>query len=45
MYNRQKFGAEFLFGWELRDRSAQAFAEYLEQCRHTRSVVEAQGGA
>jgi hypothetical protein len=34
MFNRVKFGAEFLLGWNMRDRSAEAFAEYLEQLRH-----------
>ncbi len=32
-YNRTKFGAEFQLGWNMRDRSAQKFAEFLEQCR------------
>ena len=32
-YNRTKFGAEFQLGWNMRDRSAQEFAEFLEQCR------------
>ena len=32
-YNRAKFGAEFQLGWNMRDRSAQEFAEFLEQCR------------
>ena len=32
-FNRVKFGAEFLLGWTMRDRNAQKFAEFLEQCR------------
>jgi hypothetical protein len=32
-YNRIQFGAEFQLGWNMRDRSAQEFAEFLEQCR------------
>ena len=32
-YNRTKFGAEFQLGWNMRDRSAKEFAEFLEQCR------------
>jgi hypothetical protein len=32
-YSRAKFGAEFLLGWAMRDRSAQEFADFLEQCR------------
>jgi hypothetical protein len=32
-YNRAKFGAEFQLGWNMRDRSAKEFAEFLEQCR------------
>lgn len=30
---RRKFGAEFLFAWTYRDRSAEAFAELLERYR------------
>lgn len=33
MFNRVKFGAEFLLGWNMRDRSVEAFADYLEQLR------------
>lgn len=36
-YNRAKYGAEFLLGWTMRDRSARAFAEYLEQRRQNSS--------
>ncbi|HEX8682069.1 MAG TPA: hypothetical protein VF707_07140 [Ardenticatenaceae bacterium] len=36
-YNRAKYGAEFLLGWTMRDRSARAFAEYLEQWRQNSS--------
>ena len=32
-YNRIQFGAEFQLGWNMRDRGAQEFAEFLEQCR------------
>jgi len=32
-HNRAKFGAEFQLGWNMRDRSAKEFAEFLEQCR------------
>jgi len=32
-HNRAKFGAEFQLGWNMRDRGAQEFAEFLEQCR------------
>lgn len=35
-YNREKFGAEFLLGWNLRDRSAKDFAAFLEQQRQQR---------
>jgi hypothetical protein len=30
-YNRKKFGAEFQLGWNMRDRNAQEFADFLEQ--------------
>ena len=33
LFNRAKFGAEFLFGWSMRDRTASAFAELLERAR------------
>jgi hypothetical protein len=32
-HNREKYGGEFLLGWTMRDRGAQKFAEFLEQCR------------
>jgi hypothetical protein len=32
-FNRRTYGAELLIGWTMRDRSATAFAEYLEQFR------------
>ncbi len=32
-YNRIQFGAEFQLGWNMRDRGAQEFADFLEQCR------------
>jgi hypothetical protein len=32
-YNRMQLGAEFQLGWNMRDRGAQEFAEFLEQCR------------
>jgi hypothetical protein len=34
-YNRTEFGGEFQLGWNMRDRSAREFAEFLEQCRQT----------
>lgn len=33
LYLRQNFGAEFHFGWNMRDRNAQDFAAYLEAHR------------
>jgi hypothetical protein len=35
---RRTFGSEFLLGWNLRDRGAQEFAEYLEGLRRTHST-------
>ncbi|MBA3534980.1 MAG: hypothetical protein H0T73_23970 [Ardenticatenales bacterium] len=32
-YNQEKFGAEFLLGWTMRDRGAKEFADFLEQHR------------
>jgi hypothetical protein len=45
VYCRRKFGAEFLLGWNMRDRGAQAFAEYLEDLRrkYTRTDVDPSG--
>jgi hypothetical protein len=36
-YNRTKFGGDFLLGWPLRDRGAQAFADFLEERRRSGS--------
>lgn len=32
-FMRQKYGAELCLGWNLRDRGAKEFANYLEECR------------
>ena len=38
-FNRRMYGAELLIGWTMRDRSATAFAAYLEQYRQKASGV------
>ena len=38
---RDTYGAEVLLPWNQRDRSARAFAEYLEQCRLTAAQTPA----
>jgi hypothetical protein len=38
-FNRRTYGAELLIGWTMRDRSATAFAEYLEQFRQNATQV------
>jgi hypothetical protein len=38
-FNRRTYGAELLIGWTMRDRSATAFAAYLEQFRQNATLV------
>ena len=38
-FNRRMYGAELLIGWTMRDRSATAFAEYLEHFRQNATRV------
>jgi hypothetical protein len=38
-YQRERFGAEILLGWNLRDRPAAAFAEFLEARRREASPL------
>jgi hypothetical protein len=38
-FNRRMYGAELLIGWTMRDRSATAFAAYLEQFRQNATRV------
>lgn len=39
VFNRRMYGAELLIGWTMRDRSATAFAAYLEQFRQDATRV------
>ena len=38
-HSREKYGAEFLLPWNMRDRSAQEFADYLERRRREAGCV------
>ena len=38
-FNRRVYGAELLIGWTMRDRSAAAFAAYLEEHRQKATRV------